>query len=117
MASQGAFPGGKIAAIILTLVALLFGIALGLAGTFVIPEFKSVFSAFGAGLPLPAVLVIKFGFILWALPLLAAIFWWLLPSNMARIKFYAVFWAFEIILIALMVIAMYWPIFKLGSAV
>jgi len=117
MASEAVSSRERSTAIVLALVAQVFGNALGVAGSFAIPAFKSVFSAFGADLPLLTKLTINFSHFLWALPILAAVFWWLLPSNAARIKFYAIFCACELILVLLVLIALYSPIFRLGSVV
>jgi type II secretory pathway component PulF len=117
MTSEIASSGQRTAAIILALVAMLFGIVPGVIGIFVIPSFQTVFQSFGSDLPALTKLVINIRYFLWLPSPLVPILWWPLRSSMARIYCYSIILACEVISISLIIYATYLPIFKLGAVV
>ena len=90
----------------LAIAAALFGIALGLDGTFVfvISKCSQVFESFGSELPLPTKLLGGFPYLLWTPLVLSLVLWLLLRSDRARMLGYSILLFCEI------VISMYIPI-------
>ncbi|MDR0275036.1 MAG: hypothetical protein LBI48_06805 [Burkholderiaceae bacterium] len=98
------------------LMSIIFGIVIGLVGTFMAPAFDQVFESFGAYLPMPTKLVINFRYLLWTPLFLIAVSWRSLRLNPARRRYYVAALLSEMILLAMILAALYMPIFKLGSA-
>jgi len=84
----------------------------------VVPQFKDLFASFGATqLPLATRLLLQFGMLSWLLPLivLAAGLYWPDPRRRTTIAF-AIGMACLVVLVPLMVIALYLPVFELARS-
>jgi hypothetical protein len=91
---------------------VLLGIALGLVGTFVMPEFQEVFEHFGADLPTLTAWAFDFRYFLWAPLLLTAVWWRLSRPGASRNRGHLIGLAAWTMLLFLVVHGMYLPIFK-----
>lgn len=89
----------------------------GLLPLLVVPSFAQTFTAFGADLPWPTTLLIARPWLGCPLPLLVLALWWLWPGpkrDLAACVFGVVG---GMVAIALTVVALYLPIFKLAATV
>lgn len=86
--------------------------------TLVVPNFASVFNAFGADLPLLTHWLVRYHLLLWALPfaLLAMRFAGRDPLRQSKRVFLIGLLSLPVMLVALPVL-IYWPIFQLGRAI
>jgi type IV pilus assembly protein PilC len=106
---------------ILIVVTMVMCLVFGVMGALVIPQFAQVFSSFGADLPAPTLLVINFRYLLW-LPsflmlIVMGVLWWLVKSPKVRTLCYAVFVVVQVLMLPLIIVSMYLPIYKLGQVV
>jgi hypothetical protein len=102
---------------ILSLVSIILAIVLGLFATFAVPHFESIFQSYGAELPLPTTLVFRFHFLLWLPLLLIAISYRRLRLQATYSRYYLLVVMGETMLLLLVLMALYVPIFKLGCVV
>jgi hypothetical protein len=93
---------------------LLSGILLGVFGSFVGPQYLSVFATFGADLPALTLLALMPGHFFWLLPFAMFVLLAVNAGRRLRACWFGWAWAFEACLLVLVVGAMYMPIFKLG---
>jgi type II secretory pathway component PulF len=83
---------------------------------FVAPKFREVFESFGAELPLITTLFVQYDFILWLLPVLVLAAWFYWPKKQRRALVSCVIGAISFtVIISAFVVAMYLPIFQLGT--
>ena len=103
------------------LIQLLLGTAFAfiaaLIPTVVAPQFRSVFTGFGAELPIVTQLFIDYHLTLWALPILVIAVHFFYPSTKKRKLLSLLLGIFSLlVIIPLMLWALYLPVFQLGQA-
>lgn len=110
--------GAGITSVILPIIGLVCALLTALTPTMVIPQFQQVFSSFGAQLPLLTRIAIDQHLGLWLLPLLVIAVWLFWPRPKQRPLAACLVGAGGlVIIIPLLILAMYLPIFQLGQAV
>jgi len=110
--------GSGITSVILPILGLVCALLTALTPTIVIPQFQQVFSSFGAQLPLLTRIAIDQHLWLWLLSLLVIAVWLFWPRPKQRALAACLLGAGGlVIIIPLMILAMYLPIFQLGQAV
>jgi type II secretory pathway component PulF len=93
---------------------IILGIILGMFATFVVPGFESVYQSFGADIPMPTGFVFRFRFLLW-LPLFLTAISFLWPRlQVVHLRYYLLGAMSETMLLLLVPMALYAPIFKFG---
>jgi hypothetical protein len=98
----------------LALISIILGIILGAFATFVVPEFGFVYQSFGADIPMPTEFVLRFRFLLW-LPLFLTAISFLRPHlQVVHLHYYLLGAMSETMLLLLVLMALYAPIFKFG---
>jgi hypothetical protein len=101
---------------IFPLALIILGIVLGSLATFAIPHFESMFQSFGVDLPTPTAFMLRFRFLLWLPLFLTAIFYRQLCLQIAHLRYCLLCIMGETMLLLLVLMALYAPIFKLGCA-
>lgn len=100
---------------VLLVSASILSLVLGIFGTLGLPEFESIFSAFGSDLPLQTKVLLAGRHLLWLPTLLVIVLWHTSRNAATRARHFAAALFAEICLLALALWAIYSPIFKLAS--
>ncbi|MDR2688254.1 MAG: hypothetical protein LBB76_00655 [Azoarcus sp.] len=98
----------------LALVSIILGMILGAFATFVVPEFEFVYQFFGADIPMPTGFIFRFRFLLWLPLLLIAISFLRLHLQVVHLRYYLLGAMSETMLLLLVLMVLYAPIFKFG---
>ena len=106
------------AGIVLFVVGLSGALILAGVATAVIPQFRELFKGFGADLPVATQLVVDYYLYLWFSPLMVVAVRFAWPVKRVR-SIAACFFGLALLVLGvpLLVLAMYLPIFRLGSVV
>jgi type II secretory pathway component PulF len=94
----------------------------------ILPQFEPMFADFGAVLPAPTAFVLRFRYAFFLLPLLVPLTWWLLARRVAAspkpgarhapaLAALLLAIGLSVLIVPLVLIAMYLPIFRLADAV
>ena len=104
--------------------ATFFSLLLAIIGTFVVPSFERVYSAFGSDLPWTTALMLRTHHLWWAAPAVAAVLWVISLWAPARLQYRGRLMLAFIFLcvgsslaISFAIVALYAPIFVLGKPV
>jgi hypothetical protein len=99
---------------ILAFVSIIFGVILGVFATFIVPQFESVYQSFGAEIPMPTGIVLRFRALLWLPLLLTAISLCRLRVQTAHLRYYLFGVMSETMLLLLVLMILYALIIKFG---
>ena len=99
----------------LAILAVVLGLILGVLGILAVPQFALVFTSFSADLPALTTMLIEYRWLLWLPLLLVVLRWRWLCAHRLCVRAWLLASAVEVLLLSLVLVALYWPIFKLGA--
>lgn len=95
-----------------TAAAMLAGALLAFLSLFVLPKFEALFASFGADLPLPALLMMKYRYLLLVPAAMPPLLFWKLRKHARRESLFAAVLAAEFLVLVICWAGMALPVFK-----